>query len=937
MRTFVWSQFRFRRNRVLVLALAILVAAVSFVLLTSTARSSSLHVQGTIKTNFRPAYDVLVRPRGSKTPLELQQGLVPPNYLSGIFGGITVKQWDVIKSLRSVDVAAPVANLGYLLPFAYQQLSLNRFLDKGIRQIFRVQPRWRAYNGRSEYQDSFTGYVYVTRRPATYDRLQGLEENLGNGRVTHPCAGFGLFNLKGASAPRSPFSPERALTCFSTASPDARAQIFPNDYQGRGIGQSVTVIFPILVTAIDPAEEARLVDLPRTLVSGRYLRPRDDADYDEACLDCGPVLPALLSTRTYVDESLVVDIDRMRLQSTGAALAKGLSHDSAPAFLTRQRGKLVARLTFSARSMYPRAVAQATRWQPHNGYRGLGASNYWTSGTVRYPVVGPDRLRALPVHVPISVWRSSNHQGWYPAPAENRDVSFRQLHNHPDNQTQCGPTGVSFRAVGKFDPRRLRGFSRLSRVPLESYVPPEATAADDASRRALGGKPLTPTLNLADYISQPPFMLTNLLSALRLLGRWVPAPGCTSKNDRPFVFQRSSYRAPISAVRVRVKGVAGPDALSLERIKVVAQEIHDKTDLDVDITTGSSPHPLLVEVPAGKFGRPDLLVREGWSKKGVSLTFLRALDRKDLLLFVLILLICGFFLSNGALAAVRARRAEIGTLRTLGWPGRAIFGAVLAELAGVGLIAGVSGAVLALGLVEIFDLHLDLWRVVLVIPLAVALALVAGLLPAVLASRGQPLDALRPPVAGRGNLGRVRSVLAFALAKLRRLPTRTLLGAAGLLVGVAALTVLVAIERSFGGTLVGTLLGNAISVQVRGSDFVAVGLTILLAGVSVADVLYLNLRERSAELATLRALGWSDRQIRLTVILEALGIGALGSLAGAVLGLLLGATFLGVSVVPLLIAAAIATFGGVAVAVCASLVPLSQVSRLTPHAVLATE
>jgi len=155
--------------------------------------------------------------------------------------------------------------------------------------------------------------------------------------------------------------------------------------------------------------------------------------------------------------------------------------------------------------------------------------------------------------------------------------------------------------------------------------------------------------------------------------------------------------------------------------------------------------------------------------------------------------------------------------------------------------------------------------------------------------------------------------------------------------GVAALTVLVAIERSFGGTLVGTLLGNAISVQVRGSDFVAVGLTILLAGVSVADVLYLNLRERSAELATLRAFGWSDGQIRMTIVLEALGIGALGSVAGAALGLLLGATLLGVSAVPLLVAGAIAIAGGIAVAVCASLVPLSQVARLTLRAVLAAE
>ncbi|MBA3736758.1 MAG: FtsX-like permease family protein [Actinobacteria bacterium] len=431
-------------------------------------------------------------------------------------------------------------------------------------------------------------------------------------------------------------------------------------------------------------------------------------------------------------------------------------------------------------------------------------------------------------------------------------------------------------------------------------------------------------------------MLTSLRAAAKLLGRWKKPPSCVF-NERPYIFQNASHTAPISVVRVRVKGVKGPDPLSLERIKLVAQRIHDETGLDVDITAGSSPHPLLVELPAGKFGRPELLLREGWSKKGVSVSFLRALDRKDLLLFALILVICGFFLSNGALATVRARRQEIGTLRTLGWPRRAIFGAILGEVAGVGLVAGLIGAALALVLVPVLDLHLDLWRVVLVIPLSVGLALIAGLGPAVLAGRGEPLDALRPPVAGRGRLGRVRSVLALAMANLRRLPARTLLGAAGLFVGVSALTVLVAIERSFGGTLVGTLLGNAVSVQVRGSNFVAVGLTIVLAAVSVADVLYLNLRERSAELATLRALGWSDGQLRATVVLEALGIGLIGSAAGAALGVAFGAALLGVGVLPLLAAAAIAGAGGIAVALAASLLPLTQVGRLTPHAVLAAE
>jgi putative ABC transport system permease protein len=929
-RGFVWSQFRFRRNRILVLGLAILVAAVSFVLLTSTAKSSSLHIQGTLKTNFRPAYDILVRPRGSKTPLERQQGLVPPNYLSGIFGGITLRQWRQILGMRGVAVAAPIANIGYILPLGYPQVPLRPYVRSAERQILRVRGTWLAYNRRVGYSGRTTAYVYVTRRAAKSDRFTiGLIERLPRGKKATPCSiAQRTFGTEG-DALKSPFAQGKYMTCYSTRSPDADGPVSVNGWrQERTIGVAYDSYFPLLLAAIDPVEEARLVRLPRTIVAGRYLGESEDVHWDNRCLVCNTVIPVLVARRTYLDEPLRVEIDRLELPPPDRTL-RSLASPSAAKFVTTRRARRVGTETFSSEALHQQNLHD---WVPTTKLsfgRGAAINGYWDVGGVNYQAVARDHLRAQTIDNPASVWHTSSFMnGVMPAPPGSEESGFRRLRAHADNQTQCGGLTASAVEVGQFDQSKLPGFSPLSRVPLETYSPPVVTGADDRTRGLLGGRPLGPTMNLGDYVAQPPFLLTNLRSAMRLLGRWVKPQSCVF-NERPFIFQHTTFNAPISVVRVRVKGVKGPDPLSLERIKLVAQQIHDKTGLDVDITAGSSPHPLVVDLPAGKFGRPELAVREGWSKKGVSVNFLRALDRKDLLLFGLILVICGFFLGNGALAAVHARRAEIGTLRTLGWPRRAIFGVVLAELVGVGLIAGVVGAVLALSLVAIFDLHLDVWRVVLVIPLAVGLALLAGLVPALMAGRGEPLDALRPPVAGRGRLGRVRSVAALALANLWRLPTRTLLGAAGLFVGVGALTVLVAIERSFGGTLVGTLLGNAISVQVRGSDFVAVGLTILLAAVSVADVLYLNLRERSAELATLRAVGWSDGQLRTTVVLEALGIGLIGSVSGAVLGLVLGASLLGVGLLPLVVAAAIAGAGGIAVAIAASLVPLSQVGRLT--------
>ena len=150
-------------------------------------------------------------------------------------------------------------------------------------------------------------------------------------------------------------------------------------------------------------------------------------------------------------------------------------------------------------------------------------------------------------------------------------------------------------------------------------------------------------------------------------------------------------------------------------------------------------------------------------------------------------------------------------------------------------------------------------RTLFVLPIALALALLGGAVPAWQATRGTPLGALRPPVRG-GAHARVHSS-GLALVNLARVPLRTALGASGLVLGVAALTIIVAIERTFQGTLVSTLLGNAISLQVRGSDFVALGLTIGLAAVSAADVLYLNLRERAAEFVTLGTTGWSPVQL----------------------------------------------------------------------------
>src|SRR5689334_2630193 len=107
----VLGELRHRRSRTLALLLGILVATTGFTVLTGTSESQRLDVRGSVARSFRGSYDVLVRPRGSRSAFERRTGAVQPNFLSGLYGGISIAQWRRIQRLPGVEVAAPIANV----------------------------------------------------------------------------------------------------------------------------------------------------------------------------------------------------------------------------------------------------------------------------------------------------------------------------------------------------------------------------------------------------------------------------------------------------------------------------------------------------------------------------------------------------------------------------------------------------------------------------------------------------------------------------------------------------------------------------------------------------------------------------------------------------------------------------------------------------------
>jgi putative ABC transport system permease protein len=923
----VWSQVLRRRGRTLAVVAAIVVAAVSFSLLTSAVATSRLEVRGKVQANFRSAYDILVRPQHSITPLEKSDRLVQENYLSGIFGGITMQQYHLIKALPGVSVAAPIAMVGYTLPSVNLRYAINKYVDPTKpNQLLRVDFRWHSDRGLTRTHDA-TRYFFVTHEPIRHGRSDyGALRDPVTGRLIHVDGAFDDLDTNRSSAFQNP----PGLIPFSTTTPGTLAR----DYglkQGQ-IGSNYLYMMPLMIAAVDPKAEAQLVGLQDAVTSGRYLTEQDHVTHQVANPHVAGSLkyrqiPMLISRRLTSDEGMSLVVSKVDTGVSPDRLPGRLAAHSGPRWVSHLPFQVLHRTAYPGRKIYARMVrtyahSRVVKWP----------AQYWSAGQVGYQQKPDGHLLPRPQHNSPFTWVDSSI-GFF-APPEAGDVGFRKL-VVAEASNQISPGNNVFLApephvVGEFDPRKIEGFSKLSQVPLTTYYPPAAAPADARSRRLLHGRSLIPNNNLAGYLQQPPLLLTNL----RSLPAFYDSRAFTPLTDGENRGHPPAWNAPISVIRVRVAGVTGVDDESRARVRLVAEQIARRTGLDVDITVGSSPTPQIIDLPAGKYGRPELTLQEGWVKKGVAVELLSAIDKKSLSLFALVLLVCGLFLLNAVSAAVRSRAAELGVLSCLGWSRRHIFWLLESELLLTGLVAGLTGTAIAGLLVGVLDLKIAVWQLALVTPVSVLLAGLAGLPPTYRAARALPMQAVLPSVRAPRRAARVTSITRLGLVGVARTPGRSALAAASLFVGVAALAGLLAIQQQFSRNAVGTLLGNVVAIQVRGVDVFAVLLILVLGGFTIADVAYLNISERRGEVGTLRATGWSEQHVRRLFATEALTIAAIGAVSGALLGVAATGLLLHADPWILFRAAALAIGGGLLASVLALVVPLARLGKLAPAGML---
>jgi hypothetical protein len=804
-------------------------------ILASTSETTQATLTGDINRAWAAPYDLLVRPPGSATQLESADGLVRPNYLGGLPGGITLAQVAAIRGVAGVSVVAPIAVVGVVqTTTSAVSIDLSSFVEGSGVTVFRVRATDFGQAGLSKYPWDPT-YIVVAPSGELLGNAVDSPMRVG-GRViacslTVQCYATSFCNASGADCQDQPlYWPIQAIR-------------FPQ---------------PVMIIGVDPAAEDALAGLDKCVADGRALSPADRIELTRGQNNLPvAVLPMVAATHSFVDESVQVDIDQ-------ASDSNMLS--STPQSL--QSWRPVVQQNHSADELYQSWLAEVSQ-------QSLWASSIQVPGDAHYIQVGPDHLAAGTVQPDLSSFGSLvNITSAQNAPIEAQDVWFRSLSVHQwVNSFGPGLPAARPDFVGRYEPACLSGFGSTAGGLKDIYSPPTVLLPN-------GGR-LGPTRSPADYVNNAPTLLTTLDAAAYFA--------------RPDRFESGLGDKFISAIRVRIAGTEQAGPVAQARLTRVAAAIKDATGLSVDIIRGSSSRPIHVDLPAGKFGRPALTVTEPWAVKGVAFTFLRAVSAQNLALFALVLLGAMVLVGETGYMSVVRRQREFGVLRALGWRTRSIAWLVELEMLILGLVVGVVALVIGEPVVMRLGQSTSAGQLAAVVPLAVAVAALAGLVPAIAAARGSTL-AMIQSTAGADITNRQApdGVAGIAWRELRgQWRVEAVLGALAIALGAGTLGVLVLITAAFRGQLDTTVLGTYLAGEVRPFHLILALLTVVVGAIAAAEVVTLSYLERRAHLGALRALGWPATAVVRFLIAQASVLGMAGGLTAAIVvaaaGLLLQA------------------------------------------------
>ncbi len=447
------------RAWVLTSGLAVLTAGV--ILILAASETTTVVANQDLTQSWRTSYDILVRPPGTRSAVEERENLVEANHLSGIPGGITFNQYETIRQIPGIDVAAPIAMLGYLA----ESIPIGDF-KIALPGIYELNQTILIDNGATVARHPYGSAFYYLGPQTDIASAMGFNVNLSLG-------------LRGE------------------------------------------VNLPFLIAGIDPAQEAALVGLDQAVVEGRYLSNEEPFTFSRSTDPFGKTitqvenLPVLINSTPYISFTLSAELRRPLLPPEVTDLADVRARGGIT-WVRELPSESVTTQTATSATVYQLLLDRlltTRRTQPAK-FRILHSFAYSIPSPIEYRLsdasltYGGQILEIIPPTTMPSLYGE-------PAYRISPDPSVLA--------TEFGfKVWFTLQAKGAFDIERLPRPEDINRVPLETYFPPVAKLIYDETGHPVepqsDGIDLHPTLSPAGYLQSPPLLLTTLAAARVLAG-----------------------------------------------------------------------------------------------------------------------------------------------------------------------------------------------------------------------------------------------------------------------------------------------------------------------------------------------------------------------------------------------------------------------------------
>ncbi|WP_102028600.1 FtsX-like permease family protein [Salirhabdus sp. Marseille-P4669] len=792
---FIWKNWWRNKERFILLLIGALIVSAGLSYLVGLSETNKGTIVDTLEQRWSASYDIVVRPPDSRSVTE-EKGLLEPNYLSGLSGGISIEQYEQIKAMEGVDVAAPIAMIGYV------------------------------------YKDIVMEELHI-KEPGVY-RLT-ISEKTDTGVHQIESSGPSLYFTVGWQAPG--MGKEYGVIRFEP--------------QVLNMGNDV------LIAGIDPEAEAKLVGLDNAVIpssTSRFFENMDTVSSNQSDLGWKTTnLPVLLSNQDFVDSEMIYKIEKLDLpfgSEVATETMEKVKENGAEKYLDTIEAVNQEVYTYSSQEAHQKLIESIKE-------------NYVNSNDIL--LNKPTPVNYQPVTSPyVERWPYAYTIDSYEVPdSSNLAVheTYRPVEMTSEDFSTSPRLNINF--IGLFDSSKLNiSKDPLNELPMETYFPSKAQQVLDVNNQPVNPpKEMKPISLPYGFLTKPPSMLTTIEAAASIVG------------DRP-----------ISAIRIKAKDVADLSEESQQKLEDLAAHIEKETGLITDITLGSSPQPAIAYVPEIEGRESSGWLQQPWIKLGSSFAIFKEtkVGFSGVVGSVVLVAIVYVFASN--LISMYARNKEFAVLLSIGWRPKQLAKLIYTEALLLGLfVSFVSWAILGFILLT-HETDTSVKRILLIGILGLIIYVLGAVIPALLTRKIKPYDAMRTGEITKGKrFFRTKSIFTMSFNQLLSKWRRSILSIVAIAVPTSLLTVFLFVTFQLQGVMFTTWLGQFVALEVGPMHYVAMGVALLIAILTTAEIIWQNITERRPEIAVLKAVGWKNRSVRWMVLLE----GVLSGILAGIVGLLI--------------------------------------------------